>query len=104
MSPPQCKLLADSIPTGFGEGEEPTTNGEEESKTSPEAEEELPEFETLTENFFSIQLCDTEGGPHYLSQVSPDMLRSRLPVTVIINKSDCRLRGDCPRFNYLDLV
>ena len=48
LSPPHCKLLADSIPTGLGEEEE----------TKSEAEEELPEFETLTENFFSIQLCD----------------------------------------------
>ena len=101
MSPPHCMLLSDSIPTGFGE-DEPVEESGEESKTAPEAEE-LPEFETMSDNYFSIRLSDSDGAPHYLSQVSPDLLRLRLPISVILNTSDGRLRGDCPRFNYLDL-
>jgi hypothetical protein len=58
-------LLADSIPSGFGE-DEPVEESGEESKTAPEAEE-LPELETMSDNFFSIRLSDSEGAPYYLS-------------------------------------
>ena len=65
MSPPHCILLPDSIPSGFGE-DEPVEESGEESKTAPEGEE-LPEFETMSDNFFSIRLSDSDGAPHYLS-------------------------------------
>ena len=58
-------LLPESIPSGFCE-DEPVEESGEESKTAPEAEE-LPEFETMSDNFFSIRLSDSERAPYYLS-------------------------------------
>jgi|LauGreDrversion4_2_1035121.scaffolds.fasta_scaffold873780_2 hypothetical protein len=52
LSPQNCLLLKDSFATGCGEDQE---------------QEEMPEMETLMDNFFSIQLCDTDAQPHYVS-------------------------------------
>jgi hypothetical protein len=83
LSPQNCELLPDSIPTGLGE------DGES---------EELPEMETLSDNTFSIKLCDTYGEPHYVS--NPQELKSRLPILVVFNQSERRLAGEFPGFNY----
>jgi hypothetical protein len=62
----------------------------------------MPEMETLMDNFFSIQLCDTDAQPHYVS--NPQELKSRLPVLIVMNQSERRLAAEFPRFNYQDVI
>lgn len=99
LSPPHCCILAESFPLPLEE----TSSAEEteESKTQKEEEkEEVPEFETITENFFQIQLCTDQSEPHYVK----DLGDKRIPLIVIFNSSSNRLLVDLPKLNYKDIA
>ena len=85
LSPSDCRVLPESFP---GASEE---------------EEDLPELETMMDNLFSVRLCDSDGAPYYAPITSPEELRQRYPISVVLSTSEKRMAIEFPRFNYIDL-